>query len=111
MNPFKLIFGMPKAVDAIINTGDALVFTDEERKNWLIESAKVLGPQNVARRLIAAGVTVVWVLLTLLEAGLVVFSHSKIAEYHNFYLIATVPFGGIMAFYYGTQLRREKKNG
>ena len=108
MNPFKLIFGMPKAVDAIINSGDMLVFTDEERKGWLLESAKVLGPQTVARRLIAAGVTLVWILLTLVQAGVILGGHAEIQAFYNFYIVATVPFGGIMAFYYGTSLKREK---
>ena len=105
----KGIFAMPKAVDAIINTGDKLVFTDEERKDWVIESAKALGPQTIARRVISIIVTILWTVLTVVCAGLIIFNHDQAAAFSELYGRISMVFGGVMAFYFGTSLVRAGK--
>ena len=104
---------MPEIVQAAINTGDALVHTDEERKQWIIESAKVLGPQNIARRYISIIVTCIWGLITLNVAALLnidLFGEGlKLTDMMEFWTKITLTFGGIMAFYYGTHLVRNRK--
>ena len=106
MNIFKSIFAMPKAVEAIISGGDKLIFTDEERKDWIIESAKVLGPQNIARRIISSIVTVLWMLLTIIAAGMILGEHEQIGAFADLYTKVSLVFSGIMAFYFGTHLAR-----
>lgn len=108
MNIFKALFSAPKALEAVINTGDALVFTSEERKEAVYKMTKLLGPQNLARRVVAMGVTFLWALLTLVEAGLILAGHDKIADFHALYTNVSLAFGGIMAFYFGTHLKRAK---
>jgi hypothetical protein len=87
---------------------DALVFTDEERKGWLIESAKVLGPQTMARRVIAVIVTSLWGILTLAMAGVILLGHAQIDAFAELYTRVCLIFGGVMAFYFGTALIRAK---
>ncbi len=102
----KPLFSMPKIIDAAINAGDALVFTDQERKAWIIESAKVLGPQTIARRVIAIIVTGLWATLTVAGVLLVVFDHDQAAAFGELYTRVCLIFGGIMAFYFGTAFKR-----
>lgn len=106
MNIFKALFQAPKLIEAVINTGDALVWTDEERKNWIIESAKVLGPQTIARRLISVIVTVLWSLLTVTGAVLIIMAHTEITAYLKLYTDVSLVFGSVMVFYFGAHLRR-----
>ncbi len=61
-----------KTVDAVIRTGDALVFTDEEKSvanqkilDWTLEYAQATNAQNVARRIIAVTVVGLWGILIL----------------------------------------------
>ena len=109
MNIFKSLFKMPKVIDAAINAGDALVFTDEERKQFVIESAKVLGPQTMARRVVSVILTSIWALLTIINVGLIVLGHANQGEFADLYTQVTVLFGGLMAFYFGTGAIRAAK--
>jgi hypothetical protein len=102
----KRLFSMPKIIEAAINTGDALVFTDEERKQWLLEAAKVLGPQTLARRYLALIVAAVWVLATVTSAVQILFSLPQAGPFADLYLRVSVLFGGVMTFYFGIQLKR-----
>jgi len=111
MNIFKSLFKMPKLVEAAISTGDALVFTDEERKKWLLESAKVLGPQTLARRVIAIIVTCLWTVMTIVVMVSILMSVEKIVELAELYIKVTLVFGGVMSFYFGASLARGIKNG
>lgn len=108
MNIFKALFSAPKALDAVIRTGDALVFTDEERKEAVYKMTELLGPQNLARRVVAILVTIVWALFTFIEAGMILLGMDKITEFHQLYIYVASAFGGIMAFYYGAHIRRAK---
>ena len=65
-----------KTVDAVISTGDALVFTDEERAQarerlleWSLRYLEATQPQNLARRYIAIIIVALWA--TLILAGTV----------------------------------------
>lgn len=105
----KALFKMPDIVDMAIKTGDALVWTQEERKNWVIETAKVLGPQTIARRAIAVMVSRVWAVLTGITAILILllmFSDRVTGQsmkiWMEFYLVISILFGGINTFYFGT---------
>ncbi|MCX2780413.1 hypothetical protein [Microbulbifer thermotolerans] len=73
-----------KGVDAAIKTGDALVFTEEERaeynqrvRDWLLKWQQATSGQNLARRLIAIAVTTVWLVESIV--GLVL---TVVAAFH-----------------------------
>lgn len=106
MSWLKSLFSMPKVIDAAIKSGDALVFTDEERKAWVIESAKVLGPQTLARRYLALMVAGLWVLFSVVLAALILLSLPQAAQFSDLYLRVSVLFGGVMTFYFGIQFKR-----
>ena len=102
----KPLFSMPKLIDAAIKSGDALVFTAEERKAWVLEAAKVLGPQTIARRVITIIATALWALLTLIYVVLILLEHSQVSAFGELYTRVCLIFGGIIAFYFGTSLKR-----
>lgn len=106
MGWLKSLFSMPKIITAAINSGDALVFTDEERKAWVIESAKVLGPQTLARRYLALIVAAIWVAATLTTAVLILWQLPQAVPFADLYLRISVLFGGVMTFYFGIQFKR-----
>lgn len=73
-----------QGVDAVIKTGDALVYTEEEKADfkarvleWLLKWQQATAGQNLARRLLALAITFVWLLETLVALVLVVWSALK----------------------------------
>lgn len=73
-----------KGVDAVIKTGDALVYTEEEKaefgqrvRDWLLKWQQATSGQNLARRLIAVSVTFVWLLEAIVTAVLCVWAALK----------------------------------
>lgn len=70
-----------KGVDAVIQSGDALVYTDEEKaefgqrvRDWLLKWQQATSGQNIARRLIALMVTGVWLLESVAALALTIWS-------------------------------------
>ncbi len=102
----KPLFSMPKIIDAAIKSGDALIFTDQERKAWVLESAKVLGPQTIARRVIAIIVTGLWCVLTLVGVVLIIIEHSQVEAFAGLFTKVSLIFGALMSFYFGAHLKR-----
>ena len=83
MGFLKNVFTVPKAVDAIINTGNALVFTDEERKEWALRAWKVTGPQTIARRYLTFIIAGIWAFATLngfILVNLVIFTELSVTD-------------------------------
>lgn len=96
-------------VDAAIKTGDALVFTDEEKSEfaqrvseWYLRYLEATQPQNRARRHIAYLLVGVYVLLLLLSAGLYVFDFEEKAKFILTLLreAVTDPVNLIIGFYF-----------
>ena len=102
----KPLFSMPKIIDAAIASGDALVFTDQERKAWVIEAAKVLGPQTIARRILTIIIAALWMVLTLTGVVLIILEHSQAAAFGELYTRVCLIFGIVVGFYYGAHLKR-----
>lgn len=120
LNLLKSIFAKPeemgKTVDAVIATGDALFYTDEEKAqgaqlqlDWYIKYLDATQSQNVARRLIAVMVTCLFVLLVIISV--VVWPFSSAYSTFVFDLLSTtvaVPFTVIMGFYFLKRIKTEK---
>lgn len=120
MGIFGKLFGTPKATEALVesarNAGDKLFFTSEEKddsrakmREWFLEYLKVTQPQTLARRFIAIVVTMLWTALCAL--CVVGYFISENFSSHVFMILekVTIPFGGIMAFYFVTSLTRAAK--
>ena len=108
-----------KMVDAVINTGDKLVYTDEERaearaktREWFLQYLKATQPQNVSRRLIAVIVTGLWALLVL-AASIAHFIDPKAGQFLFDVLEQNVntPFLVILSFYFAAHVMRASKGG
>jgi len=105
-----------KTVDAVINTGDALFFTDEERSvasqkklDWALKFHEASKGSNVARRLLAVMVTGVFLGLVVLCAILIL---VKSADRFNlmFDLITNTlatPVSVIVGFYFMSGMVRD----
>jgi len=118
MGFLKKVFAGPDAIASAMDGAkkglDALVFTNEERakaddgvRSFLLEYLKATQPQNLARRYIAFAIVALWCLLVLVA----VISHAFSPAYAEFVFetltgVVTVPFGGIMAFYFTAHLLR-----
>lgn len=119
MNIFKKIFGddreRAKVVDGAIAGLDKMFFTDEERAEasqklnaWYIEYLKASQPQNLARRLIAVIVTVIWALIVLFAVMVYPLSESwSAAAYETLDKVVNRPFEIIIGFYFLAHITRQ----
>lgn len=112
MNIFKALFGTPKVIEAAISAGDALIFTDQERKDWLIRFHEVSSGSRVARRMIAVIVTGLWATLILLAALLWHWWPDWSAYMLELMGEAVqLPLTAVVSFYFATAAVRAAKNG
>ena len=122
MNFFKSLFSAPavvsKATDAVIKTGDALVFTDEERSvanqkilDWTLKFHEASKGSNIARRYLAVMFSGVFLLLVVATAIVVGLGLSETADRLMELITETlvVPVGMIITFYFLTGGIREYK--
>ena len=120
MNFWAGIFSAPeivsKATDAIIATGDALVFTEEEQSKaslkkleWVLKFHEASKGSNIARRWIAILVTIVFVLIVVITAGCVLAGAETRADQLLSLLADTLvlPMSMIFGFYFGTSIIRD----
>lgn len=106
-----------KAVDAVIKTGDALFFTDEEKSvanqkilDWRLDYAKATSSQSVARRFLAVtlSLTYVFILLVACAAGYFDRGQDSYAQW-LFDVLADIlqnPINIIVGFYFVTGTMR-----
>ena len=112
---FAKLFSPPEALDAIIKTGDAIVYTKEERFQASMKMTELLGPQNLARRILTFVMAGTWLLCTLNMVTLlnfVIFMDSitleRIEPFTDFYGYVCLLYGGVLTFYYGAHFKRAK---
>ena len=122
MNILSSLFASPqsidKVVDAVINTGDKLFTTEEERlefaekkREWYLKYLESTQSQNVSRRLIAVIVTALWSLLVI--AGVI--AHSLNAVELSTFIFKTLgdnvntPFSIIIGFYFMAHIASKLK--
>ena len=115
---FAAIFGTADhtktVLDASVAGIDKLFYTDEEKAenagrfaDWYLRYLAATQPQNLARRLIALVVVLLW--SSLIIAGVVLWKLDR--EYSNFIFetllsVVAEPFLLIMGFYYGAHVVR-----
>ena len=119
MSFWARVFGAPdvvnKTVDAVVNTGDKLFFTDEEKSesnqkllDWVLAFHKATEGSNLARRLVAVLTTSVFLSMVVLVAGLTAFGVGTAAATLNVITeLLVVPMGMIMTFYFTAGIVRD----
>ena len=111
MNLLAKIFGSDDTTKAVISGIDKAWFTNEEKSEYFLKYLSATQPQNLARRLIAMAVVMLWALLILV--GLV--AHF-VGEAHGEFVftiladVVAVPFSIIIGFYFAAHLARSWKN-
>jgi hypothetical protein len=109
-----------KSVDAVIATGDKLVLTEEEKRDWDLRVMKLTidfheksQGSNMARRIIAIEFVTVFLLLVLTAAVLTLVGFSKQAAAILTLTSETLvtPISIIVAFYFTIQAIRVGKGG
>ncbi len=109
-----------KTVDAVINTGDALFYTEEEKaqdsklyRDWYLKYLEATQPQNVARRLIAIVITGLWAVLVFVGAFAQALGQLETAEYIFKTLNDNVnmPFMIVIGFYFAKNIMANYKKG
>lgn len=122
MNWLASLFGggktTDKIVDGVLNGVDALVYTDEEKAvanqkilDFKLEWMKATQGQNIARRLIAVGVTALWVLCGLIILASQALGFSEFAKFVLTYLrdVVANPFMIVLTFYFAAHIMSKKK--
>jgi len=111
-----------KVIDAVIKTGDAMVFTDEEKSvanmkklDWVLQYMNATNAQNVARRMIALFVVVSWMFVLFMACIAGYFSRDE-SSYAMWLFdilteIVSEPYNIIIAFYFLTGTIRAWKDG
>ena len=120
MNWLKGIFSAPeivsKTTDAIINSGDALFFTDEEKSRanvqkleWLLKFHEASKGSNLARRWIAMSITIMFLLITFAVVICTLIGFDSQVENLLKLLsdIFIMPMSLIFAFYFGNGVIRD----
>ena len=105
-----------KATDAIINAGDAMFYTEEEKAiaaqkklDFALKWLEATSSQNLARRYIAVIIVCYFLLfITAMSFALVFLPDTGKILYDVCKEFLFYPFSGIMAFYYATHLLRAK---
>ena len=111
-----------KVIDAVVRTGDAMVFTEEEKSvanqkilDWVLQYMNATNAQNVARRMIALLVVVSWMFVLFLACVSGYFDRAP--ESYAVWLfqilrdIVSDPYNIIIAFYFLTGSIRAWKAG
>ncbi len=122
MNWLASLFGggktTDKIVDGVIDGVDAMFFTDEEKSvanqkvlDFKLEWMKATQGQNIARRIIAVGVTAMWLLAGLIILGAQAFGHVEFSKFAFTYLkdVVSTPFAIIIGFYFAAHIMGKLK--
>jgi small ligand-binding sensory domain FIST len=99
-----------KAIDAVVNTGDALFFTDEEKSQasqkkleLMIEHAKAMGPSRQSRRYLVWVIAGNFSLMAWAGVAFKYFDNKEMADY-LFEMINTGKIGwafvGVVTYYF-----------
>jgi len=109
-----------KAVDAVINSGDALVFTDEEKDNsnhkkldFIIRHAEATQSQSVSRRVLTVSIAFLFITLSVVVVVAGYFDRS-IGSYSTFVFdfmkeVVLQPFSILLVFYFVTPFAKKKE--
>ena len=111
-----------KVIDAVVKTGDALVFTDEEKSvanqktlDWVLQYMNATNAQNVARRMIALVVVVTWMIILLMACVAGYFDRGENSYamwlFEVMKEIIANPYNIIIGFYFLTGTIRAWKSG
>jgi len=91
-----------KGLDMVSSTGDALVFTKEEKAEWKLKLLQAYEPFKLAQRLLSLVVGIPFVFIHILACVLMAFgveTASEVAKSNNETL--GLPFSLILVFYFG----------
>ena len=91
-----------KGLDMVSSTGDALVFTKEEKAEWKLKLLQAYEPFKLAQRLLSLVVGIPFVFIHILACVLMacgVETASEVAKSNNETL--GLPFSLIVGFYFG----------
>ncbi len=106
------LFGSGDTTSAVLSGIDKAWFTDQEKSGFFLKYLAATQPQNLARRLIAVIVVLLWAMLILLGVALYKFDPA----YSDFIFstlkdVVNTPFGIIIGFYFAAHLARAWNNG
>ena len=118
-NFFSASETVDKTVDAVINTGDAIFFTDEEKSiasqkilDWKLKMYAATANASPARRFIAVVVSLLWALLIVVGVIAASWGQEDFAKYVFDILKENVkePFMLILGFYFLQHVIKGWKN-
>jgi hypothetical protein len=111
-----------KVIDAVVKTGDALVFTEEEKSvanqktlDWVLQYMNATNAQNVARRMIALMVVGTWMFILIVACIAGYFGHEEgsyaVWMFDILNDVVADPYNIIIGFYFLTGAVRAWRSG
>lgn len=102
------LFSKDKIIDNAAKGIDAIFLTDEEKTQYFLEYLKASMPMNVSRRIIAAAVSFMWVIVGLVELCLILIGSDKIENIHSFATVYVMPsFTVLVSFYFWRRINNK----
>ena len=106
------IFGSDKNTESVLTGIDNAFFTKEEKSEYFLKYLAATQPQNMARRMIAVIVVLLWSTLIVLAVAV----QPWMPEWSNriFHILedaVNTPFSIIIGFYFAAHLARAWKGG
>lgn len=101
------IFGSSKNTETVLSGIDKVWFTNEEKSDFFLKYLAATQPQNMARRLIALVVVVLWALL--IVSGVTIYKIDVAWSQYVFDTLSenvNTPFSIIIGFYFAAHLAR-----
>ena len=107
-----------KAVDAGVDTGDALFYTEEEKAiasqkilDFKIEYARHTQNQSVSRRIITVAVSAMWIMVGICTLAAQFLGLSEFSDYAVKFFTDVVmqPFSIVVAFYFLAHITKSVK--
>jgi len=107
-----------QVVGSVIDAGDALFYTDEEKaknyasyREWYLKYLEATQPQNISRRMIAVVVVMLWALLIITSVIAEAFHVSHLSEFIFKTMKENVntPFITVLGFYFLKHVISNKK--
>lgn len=105
------IFGTGEHTGTVLKGIDAAWFTSEEKSEYFLKYLASTQPQNLARRLIAFIVVLLWAFLVLVAVAAYKFDADfSVFVFDTLTKTVNTPFSIIIGFYFAAHLARAWKN-
>lgn len=104
------LFSNSKIVDTGLKAVDSVFLTNEEKTEYFLKFVEASLPMNVSRRIIAAGVTTLWLIGGIIGITAILTGHPKTPELMSFLNVYVMPSSTVLtSFYFWKRMAKTDK--